>query len=130
MFEYGGKNGRLLAWLAKSQNPTIHTASVRDAASRLLVAPDFINQRFMQFIQELYESRVAYSTTELAAFLDLVKLPVLGETDRERLEADITLEEIQVAIGSLQAGKTSGSDGLPVEFYSNFTEIVVEKPFL
>lgn len=32
-----------------------------------------------------------------------------------------------MAIGNLQLGKTPGSDGLPAEFYSNFTEIVAPK---
>lgn len=120
MFEHGGKNGRLLAWLAKSQNPTTHIAGIRDADGQLLVAPDLINQRFKHYLQGLYETRVAYSTAELSPFLDLVRLPTLGEEGREHLEADITLEEIQVVIGSLQAGKTPGSDWLPAEFYSNF----------
>lgn len=56
-----------------------------------------------------------------------VRLPTLDGEDRERLEADISLEEIQGAIGSLQAGKKPGSDGLPAEFYSNFAETVAPK---
>lgn len=43
VFEHGGKNGRLLAWLAKSQKRTTHIASVRDVDGHLLVASDLIN---------------------------------------------------------------------------------------
>lgn len=52
---------------------------------------------------------------------------MMDEEDRERLEADISLEEIQLAIGNLQAGKIPGSDDLPAEFYPNFIEIVALK---
>lgn len=46
---------------------------------------------------------------------------------REGLEADITLEEIQVAMGHLRGGKAPGADGLPSEFYSNFSELLAPK---
>lgn len=52
---------------------------------------------------------------------------ILYRADRERLEADTSLEEIQTAIGSLQAGKTLGLGTLPTEFYSTFAEIVAPK---
>lgn len=93
VFEHGGKNGRLLAWLAKSQNPTTHIASIRDVDGHLLVSPDLINQWFLQFFRGLYESRAEYSANELTAFLYLVKFPMLDKEDRERLEVDISLEE-------------------------------------
>lgn len=53
-FEYGDKNGCLLAWLAKRQSPTTHIVSVRDANGHPLLAPDLINNYFMQFFLEIF----------------------------------------------------------------------------
>lgn len=75
------------------------------------MTPDLINDHFMQFFRELYTSRATYSQTKLNTFLETVRLPVLDREDRERLEANISLEEIQTVIGKLQAGKTPRSGG-------------------
>lgn len=91
------------------------------------MAPDLVNERLTQFYRELYESRVTYSQNELSTFFDTIRLLTLDRVDREGLEADISLEEIQTAIGKLQAGKTLASDGLPAEFYSNFADTVAPK---
>lgn len=112
IFEYGEKNGRMLAWLAKTQNPTMYFVSVRDMNGLPLVTPESINDCFMQFFSDLYKYRAAYFLNDLMAFLDSVKLPLLATADRDNLEEDISLEEVQTAIGRLQAGKTPSSDGL------------------
>lgn len=44
-----------------------------------------------------------------------------------KLEADVSPEEVQLAIGGLKGGKAPGADGLPSEFYSNFMEILAPK---
>lgn len=44
--------------------------------------------------------------------------------DTERLEAGVTLEEVQVALELLLGGKTLGADGLLLEFYSNFMDLL------
>lgn len=36
------------------------------------------------------------------------------------LDLSITISEIEVAIGSMQAGKTPGPDGYPTEFFKKF----------
>lgn len=58
---------------------------------------------FMQFFNDLYKSRATYALTDLTDFLDPVTLPILATADREHLEEDISLEEVQIAIGRLQA---------------------------
>lgn len=68
-----------------------------------------------------------YSDSDLTSFLDPLSFPVLAMEDRERLEADVTLEEVQLAMGSLQGRKAPGADGLPSEFYTNFMELLAPK---
>lgn len=43
VFEHGGKNRKLLAWIAKSNIPSTPIGLVRDKQDKLLTAPDSIN---------------------------------------------------------------------------------------
>lgn len=113
--EYGDKNGRLLAWLAKGQYATTHIGRLRGVDGSLLNTPETISNRFLQFYRELYSSRVDYTATDLSEYLDLIPLPTLEPDQSKALEEDITLEEIQK--GCMQAGKAPGPEGIPIEFY-------------
>lgn len=44
--------------------------------------------------------------------------------DRDLLEGDITLEELEAAINSMKANKCPGSDGFNVEFYRKFWPLI------
>ncbi|KAJ1169370.1 hypothetical protein NDU88_001263 [Pleurodeles waltl] len=43
---------------------------------------------------------------------------------REVLNAPLTLEELHIAVKSFKSGKTPGSDGLPIEFYTSLWYLV------
>lgn len=58
-----------------------------------------------------------YSDSDLSSFLDIVSFTVLTLAAREALEADITLEEVQAAVGGLKGGKTPGG----MAYHPNFT---------
>lgn len=63
----------------------------------------------------------------ITLFLEPISFPTLAAVARVRLDADITLEEVQLAMGWLKGGKAPGTDGLPSEFYSNFMELLASK---
>ena len=44
----------------------------------------------------------------------------MSDSERVSCEGDLTKDELFVALGSLQTGKSPGSDGLPTEFYKAF----------
>lgn len=50
-------------------------------------------------------------------FLDNLKISELSPDDGERLDRPITKEEIELAVSSLQSGKSPGPDGFPAEFF-------------
>lgn len=127
IFEYGNKNGRLLAWLTKNQTAFTHIASIRNANGQLLSCPEDINAESMKFFREVYTSRAQFTPLELQEYLDAIPFPSLSEEHRNLLEGDFSLEEVQTAIGSLQSGKTPGADGLPTEFYSQNAEVLAPK---
>lgn len=122
IFEQGEKTGRLLAWLAKEQSITPTIARIAATDGTIKTDPVDINTCFMEFYSNLYSSRAEYSVEELSGFLDEVEFPTLTTEDRQLLDSPITIEEVQLALGSLQPGKTPGMDGFPPEFYQQYTE--------
>ena len=46
----------------------------------------------------------------------------LSDSERVSCEGDLTKDELFMALGGLQTGKSPGSDGLPTEFYKAFRE--------
>ena len=46
----------------------------------------------------------------------------LSDSERVSCEGDLTKDELFLALGSLQTGKSLGSDGLPTEFYKAFCQ--------
>lgn len=122
IFEQGERTGRLLAWLSREQAATTSVANIKEASGRLLSDPRDINRCFASYYEDLYSSRVQYSADELQTYIDAIELPCLSVAARQRLDAPLTLKEIQTAIGSLQSGKTPGDDGFPVEFYKEHVD--------
>lgn len=70
------------------------------------MAKSHINNRFREFFEELYTSRVNYSDSDLSSFLNSIPFPALTEEVREGLEADITLEEVQNCCGGTERGES------------------------
>ena len=52
------------------------------------------------------------------------KVQRLGQQDKEELNKEITLEEMQVATQQLANNKTPGPDGIPVEVYKAHPKLV------
>ena len=60
--------------------------------------------------------------TEIIDDLDLS----LSDAEREQCEGLFTKDELFAALKGLQTGKSPGSDGLPIEFYSAFWELLCD----
>lgn len=101
--------------------------SIRDGQEAAAYLPPSVNGRFREFFEELYTSRVDYLDSDLSSFLDSVAFPFLTMEDRERVEGNVTLKEVQAAVSGLKGGKTPGADGFPSEFYSNFAELLAPR---
>lgn len=67
---------------------------------------------------------MTYSADDLADYLDLIPFPTLDADKSKALKEDISLEEVQVAISCMQASKAPGPDGIPIEFYSVYQEML------
>ena len=60
--------------------------------------------------------------------MNSLNIPRLTDQQKLSCEGSITEEECIKALQSFQGNKTPGNDGLPIEFYSKFWEIISE-PF-
>lgn len=58
----------------------------------------------------------------MTIFFAKLHVPTLDSHSKDQLEEQITLEEIKMAIKSMQSGKYPGPDGFPVEFFKAFSE--------
>lgn len=58
-------------------------------------------------------------------FLEGVDLPVLSEVERTEMESPLTLEELQRAVAELSGKKSPGPDGLPLEIYKQYGEVLL-----
>lgn len=63
----------------------------------------------------------------MESFLTEVHFPQLTEEQATELEAPLTTEEIAEAIAKFPRSKSPGSDGLPIELYSSYSEFLVPK---
>ena len=84
--------------------------------------------RFLQFYSDLYTSKCNSDPNTMNTFLDECNLSRISPEDSERLSTDIHSTELQKAIASLKSGKSPGPDGIPVELYKEFSNILT--PFL
>lgn len=79
VFEYGDKNGKLLAWLSRRQFSATHIGRIQDEKGAPLVNPEEINHRFMQYYRTLYSTRVDYEMADLEIYLDGMDFPTLSK---------------------------------------------------
>ncbi len=67
-----------------------------------------INKTFMEFYKFLYSSDCSHVTADLVSFFDKINIPTLDQNVTEELESPITAIKLEVAVKSLQSGKSQG----------------------
>ncbi|XP_071982368.1 receptor expression-enhancing protein 1 isoform X1 [Engystomops pustulosus] len=112
IFEFGDKNGKLLAYLSRAERPCASVPSILDSSGALNTEPRAINMVFHEFYSSLYSSRLSASSVEISRFLGSLPLWRLTPAQSLELDAPLSAEEVELAIQSLPPGKTPGLDGL------------------
>ncbi|KAI3364563.1 hypothetical protein L3Q82_011349 [Scortum barcoo] len=77
-----------------------------------------------RFYRDLFKTELVEDPELDSTFLS--GLPQVGDSSDSLLSADLTLDELHVALMSLANGKAPGIDGIPVEFYKAFWPVVGE----
>ena len=77
----------------------------------------------------MYTSKSTYNNASehnhnIHTFIDGLDIPQLNMEEQERLENDLTLEELKDALKSFADNKTPGEDGFTKEFYQAFFDLL------
>ncbi|XP_075316041.1 A.superbus venom factor 1-like, partial [Odontesthes bonariensis] len=92
--------------------------SLQSEDGTLLHSQTDIRRRARAFFEDLYESEISYEQAPENVFLN--NLPQMSSSANTILGGVITLEEVFIALQSMESGKAPGIDGLPVAFYKVF----------
>lgn len=99
----------------KYNKKTIHR--IENSHGQIVESTDDIMEALNRYYGRLFSKRNDAVDPDYLALLDI---PQVKESDKYWLEAEIQLEEIHLAIKSMNKGKCPGTDGLPIKFYINF----------
>lgn len=93
IFEQGNNNGKLLAILVAEQRLQTNIHCIKNTQGVILVDPTDILDKFVEYYKAFYAPIPAYSAQEALETLSSLNIPVLSETDRYGLEAEITKKD-------------------------------------
>ncbi|XP_072006274.1 uncharacterized protein [Engystomops pustulosus] len=86
--------GRMLANLIKEEKKRVIIKSIEGPGSGILHRPEDIQKAFVEYYEELFESKSTMTGEQLRKYLSQISLPCLSAEERALLEAPITHEEI------------------------------------
>ena len=121
-FELTDKPHKLLARQLRNLQVTRAIHKIQSKEGSILTDAKALNNRFVEFYNEVYKSKGEINAAELDRFLTNADPPKLGEEARNLLEGDIKLEEINEVITQLLNNKCAGPDGFSAEFCKAFRE--------
>ncbi|KAJ1210580.1 hypothetical protein NDU88_005942 [Pleurodeles waltl] len=112
----GDWSGRLLAWLLRRERPTPMIRSFRGPTGGRILGQTRMNAHLREHLEAIYSSPRCDVSSQIREYLDGLRLPRLTDAQATKLEAELSLEDLQGAVGGIASGKAPGPDGLPVEF--------------
>ena len=121
-YGHGDKASRLLAHQLRRQAASYIIPQIKDSSGTLHRDPTTINSVFHSFYSSLYGSESPSGTTEMNLFLDSLNFPVINSYPVKELDSPLTVEEITLAMRSMQNNKAPGLGGLLVEFLKRFQD--------
>ena len=97
----------------------------------LTTNPSVILSEAKLFYMNLYQSgaKDADRDSMIDNFLNNLEIPKLLDNEKQSCEGNISLEECEIILNSFKENKSPGSDGIPIEFYKRFWN-VIKKPFI
>lgn len=104
------KSGTLLAWLANPERRGSTILELYSPSGELCRTHQGINEQFLAYYTELYQSKIAMNEDVLGEFLGAADLPEIDNLVAEQLGQDITLGEVRGAIKHMACKKTPGAD--------------------
>ena len=130
--ESGEKNTKYFLNLEKSRQSKKIIRAVKCKNGQILIKPNEILSELRTFSKDLMTAtdnddfNDVYS--KLETFMGDIPHPILSESDKQFLEAPLTIEEFESALKGLNSDSSPGEDGLTPAFYSHFWKYL-KKPF-
>lgn len=125
-YESGPKAAKLLARRLRKQQADIAVHKLHDPkTNQLKYKAEEIETIFKDYYKDLYTHSSAAKEDDIRVFLDKLNLPKIGKTQNERITEEITMDEINRAIGKSKTNKTPGSDGFIAEFFKKLGEVLI-----
>ena len=122
-YEHGERNSKYFYSLEKTNHRKKHITSLIADSGVKITDPKDILQEEKTFFKTIYTSKnMDPNLPEFNHFFEADK--ALPDTMAETCEGTISLEECANALKNMEINKTPGTDGLTVEFYRYFWDIV------
>uniref|UniRef100_A0A8C6VAE5 Reverse transcriptase domain-containing protein n=1 Tax=Naja naja TaxID=35670 RepID=A0A8C6VAE5_NAJNA len=122
-FEDANKPGRWLAYKLRKERESRKISHLIDEGGH----PCYGNEGKKRIIQDYY-GKLYYQESiqeeKIKQYIQKAKLPQIPKDIEIMLEENITMMELTEALKKQNTGKAPGPDGLPVEFYKTFQEVL------
>lgn len=123
--EYNEKNSKYFANLEKRHYERKTITKLKTKHSILTDTKDILNEQ-RNFFKNLYRKQINHDPNESNSDFFEVPINKLNNEDKIKCEGLITIQECTEALNEMNLNKSPGSDGLTVEFYKEFWEILKE----
>lgn len=114
----------MLAVLARNQQASSYITLLSDSKGSPFTHTVNSMNIFCTFYVDLYFTKVQPTSLEINEFLDNCELPCLSTSDREQINAPLTLEELSSALAYSHNSKSPGADSLPSEVYKRYADLL------
>ena len=126
-YEKGEKSSKFFLNLEKSNSVknTIRLLSVAEKTGEVLITDrKKILNHSKNFYENLFSRKIDKSCEDCHSFLANVNTPVLSPLQLELCDKLLTIDELFDSLSSMHSGKSPGNDGLSVEFYKKFWDVL------
>lgn len=118
---------KILAHIVRSGSPPSMVPAIKTLVGETTSQLETITETFKEYYKKLYKSSGPRDEGEMDTFFQDIDIPTLEEMDVEELERPITIEEIKMAVSEMANHKSPGPDGLPVEIYKQYGEVLFQE---
>ncbi|XP_078518507.1 cadherin-related family member 3-like [Lissotriton helveticus] len=126
IYEVGDKAGKMLAWLDKREGNSRGIQCLKDEQGEAHTDPRRITELLASHFEQVYTPAREITPECAQTLLAPIAIRTLSPEASCELEADITADEIQLAIKALNPGKALGPNGIPIEWYQMMPDTLGE----
>ena len=124
--EHGEKSSKYFLSLEKARQKTGKITMIRRADNTVALNDEEILKEASKFYANLYTTKLSQNYQVDKYFRKMVKPRLLTPKERELCEGKISIAECMQALKKMKKNKSPGIDGLPMEFYQQFWELIGE----